>query len=74
MIRSSENLGYAGACNKLLEQMNSEIQVLCNMDLEFSQSWAQNLLAAFNRYPETGSVASLVIEKIGSCQCNLGLI
>lgn len=65
IIRSSENLGYAGACNKLLEQMNSEIQVLCNMDLEFDQSWAQNLLAAFNRYPETGSVASLVIEKSG---------
>jgi len=35
------------------------------MDLEFDQSWAQNLLAAFNRYPETGSVASLVIEKSG---------
>ena len=65
IIESSENLGYAGACNGLLKQMDSEIQVLCNMDLEFDPTWAENLLQCFERHPECGSVASLVMEKSG---------
>lgn len=60
-----KNLGYAGACNGLLKQMNSEIQVLCNMDLEFDPDWAKSLQECFERHPETGSVASLVMEKSG---------
>lgn len=65
ITESSENLGYAGACNGLLKQMDSEIQVLCNMDLEFDPAWAENLLQCFERHPECGSVASLVMEKSG---------
>ena len=65
IVESPENLGYAGACNGLLEQMNSEIQVLCNMDLEFDPAWAEKLLQCFERHPECGSVASLVMEKSG---------
>ncbi len=60
-----KNLGYAGACNGLLSQMEAEIQVLCNMDLEFDSAWASNLLKCFERHPECGSVASLVMEKSG---------
>lgn len=65
IVESSENLGYAGACNGLLENMDSEIQVLCNMDLEFDPAWAENLIRCFERHPEAGSVASLVMEKSG---------
>ena len=65
IIESSKNLGYAGACNGLLENMDSDIQVLCNMDLEFDTTWAENLLRCFERHPEAGSVASLVMEKSG---------
>ncbi|MBR2089631.1 MAG: glycosyltransferase family 2 protein [Fibrobacter sp.] len=65
IVESPENLGYAGACNGLLSQMESEIQVLCNMDLEFDSTWAENLLKCFDRHPECGSVASLVMEKSG---------
>ena len=65
VIESPENLGYAGACNGLLENMDADIQVLCNMDLEFDPAWARNLLACFERHPEAGSVASLVMEKSG---------
>ncbi len=65
VIESPKNLGYAGACNGLLENMDSEIQVLCNMDLEFDPTWAENLLRCFERHPEAGSVASLVMEKSG---------
>ena len=65
IIESSKNLGYAGACNGLLENMDSDIQVLCNMDLEFDPTWAENLQRCFERHPEAGSVASLVMEKSG---------
>lgn len=65
IIESDKNLGYAGACNGLLEKMSADIQVLCNMDLEFDSTWATNLLACFERHPEAGSVASLVMEKSG---------
>lgn len=65
VIESPKNLGYAGACNGLLENMDSDIQVLCNMDLEFDPTWAENLLHCFERHPEAGSVASLVMEKSG---------
>ena len=65
IIESDCNLGYAGACNMLLSEMDSDIQVLCNMDLEFESSWAEHLLACFARHPEAGSVASLVMEKSG---------
>jgi GT2 family glycosyltransferase len=65
VIECPKNLGYAGACNGLLEKMNADIQVLCNMDLEFDPAWAKNLLACFERHPEAGSVASLVMEKSG---------
>ncbi len=65
VIESPKNLGYAGACNGLLENMDSEIQVLCNMDLVFDPTWAENLLLCFERHPEAGSVASLVMEKSG---------
>ena len=65
IVESPRNLGYAGACNELLENMDADIQVLCNMDLEFDPSWATNLLECFARHPEAGSVASLVMEKSG---------
>lgn len=65
VIESRDNLGYAGACNGLLEKMDADIQVLCNMDLEFHPEWAKNVLDCFKRHPDVGSVASLVMEKSG---------
>ena len=65
IIRSEKNLGYAGACNGLRQKMTSEIQVLCNMDLDFDKDWAKNLLDCFGRHPDAASVASLVMERSG---------
>ena len=65
IIESKKNLGYAGACNGLLDNMDSDIQVLCNMDLEFDPTWAENILEGFKRHPDAGSIASLVMEKSG---------
>ena len=52
IIECPKNLGYAGACNGLLENMDSEIQVLCNMDLEFDATWAENLSRCLNATPK----------------------
>ncbi|MBP5246415.1 MAG: glycosyltransferase family 2 protein [Fibrobacter sp.] len=65
IIRSDKNLGYAGACNGLRKNMTSDIQVLCNMDLDFERDWAKNLLHCFDRHPDAASVASLVMERSG---------
>lgn len=65
VTHGKENLGYAGACNALLSQMSADIQVLCNMDLDFDERWAESLLACFEKHPEAGSVASLVMERSG---------
>jgi GT2 family glycosyltransferase len=63
--KNSNNLGYAGACNALLKRMDSPIQVLCNMDLEFDKNWGKEILTAFEKNAGCGSVASLVMEKSG---------
>jgi GT2 family glycosyltransferase len=63
--KGAKNLGYAGACNALLKKMDSPIQVLCNMDLEFDKNWAKEILTAFENNATCGSVASLVMEKSG---------
>jgi GT2 family glycosyltransferase len=65
IICSPKNRGYAGACNGLRQKMTSDIQVLCNMDLDFDKDWAENLLACFDRHPDAASVASLVMERSG---------
>lgn len=56
------NLGYAGACNRLLAQMQAPVQVLCNMDLEFDSQWGLAIHSMLERHPECGSVASFVLE------------
>ena len=62
---TGKNLGYAGACNKLLARMKSPVQVLCNMDLTFDTGWGLRTLEAFARHPGAGSIASLVLETGG---------
>jgi GT2 family glycosyltransferase len=62
VIRSERNLGYAGALNRLLGAMESEIVVLCNMDLRFDPGWAQAVRETLAREPDADAVATLVVE------------
>lgn len=62
VVRSPENLGYAGALNRLLARMDEEIVVLCNMDLEFDGGWTTATKRALDADPEASGTASLVIE------------
>jgi GT2 family glycosyltransferase len=63
LITSPFNSGYAGGCNRLIRNMQSDIIALCNMDLEFPADWGSEILSCFNAHPDIWSVASLVMEK-----------
>jgi GT2 family glycosyltransferase len=63
LVRSRENLGYAGACNRLWKSFSGEYVVLCNMDLEFDEDWAHHVLATFARHPNAWAVSPLCLEK-----------
>jgi GT2 family glycosyltransferase len=60
--RSAENLGYAGACNRLWRSFRGEAVVLCNMDLEFDPEFSAHVLETFARHPKAWVVAPLCVE------------
>lgn len=62
VIRSDQNLGYAGALNRLLERMDAPVVVLSNMDLEFDPGWAEAVVAALRESPEADAVSTVVVE------------
>jgi GT2 family glycosyltransferase len=62
-IESDKNLGYAGACNRLIPYLKTEIVVLCNMDLEFHKDWGIRLLDCFNDHREAASVSTAVYDR-----------
>lgn len=62
-IELDHNIGYAGACNKLIQYLESHIIVLCNMDLEFDSDWGLNLLKCFIQNPEAVSVSTAVYDR-----------
>ncbi len=61
-IKGAKNRGYAFACNRLIEAMNSEFVAVANMDLEFDPSWSAQICAAFDSSPDADAVASVVLE------------
>ena len=62
VIRSSLNLGYAGALNRMLQEMTADVVVFCNMDLEFDPGWLQAVAEALHQQPNVDGIASLVLE------------
>ncbi len=62
VVRSRRNLGYAGALNRLLERMDAEVVVLCNMDLRFPRRWSMAIQRTLSGNPEADAVASVVVE------------
>ncbi len=61
VIRAGENLGYAGALNRLLGELETPVVVLSNMDVEYEPGWAA---AVARRMDETSAdaVATVVLE------------
>jgi GT2 family glycosyltransferase len=63
VIRGTENRGYAFACNRLIESMQSELVAVANMDIEFDPAWTEQICSAFTASKEADAVASLVLEQ-----------
>jgi len=58
VIALSRNAGFAGACNIGIRASESEIVALLNSDTAADENWLAEVVAAFERHPEAGLVAS----------------
>lgn len=61
LIALPENRGFTGACNAGMEATRGEIVILLNNDTEVTPQWAAEVIAAFNRHPEAGAIASKIL-------------
>ena len=56
-----QNLGFTGACNAGMRAAQGEIVVLLNNDTETDPRWLEEVVAAFERNPQAGIVASKML-------------
>jgi len=56
-----ENRGFAGACNAGIRAARGEFVILLNNDTEADPRWLAEVVAAFERHPEAGIVASKML-------------
>jgi GT2 family glycosyltransferase len=61
LVELPENRGFTGACNAGIEAARGEIVILLNNDTEAAPDWAAQVVAAFERHPEAGSIASKML-------------
>lgn len=55
------NYGFTGACNAGLRAATGEVLILLNNDTEAHPHWLAEVVAAFQRYPQAGMVASKML-------------
>jgi GT2 family glycosyltransferase len=58
LLELDENIGFTGACNAGYETAKGEFIILLNNDTEADPDWLAELMAAFERHLEAGSLAS----------------
>lgn len=61
VIQLDRNHGFAGACNVGLRAGQGGVLILLNNDTECAPDWLAEVLAAFDRHPRAGSVASKML-------------
>jgi GT2 family glycosyltransferase len=61
VLALDENRGFAGACNAGMRAAQGELIVLLNNDTEADPRWLTEVVAAFERHPEAGMVASKML-------------
>lgn len=61
VIRLDRNRGFTGACNAGLRAGQGGIMILLNNDTEVDPHWLAEVVAAFERYPQAGLVASKML-------------
>jgi GT2 family glycosyltransferase len=55
------NQGFTGACNAGIQDSHGEFVALLNSDTEADEHWLAEVVAAFERHPEAGLVASKML-------------
>ena len=58
VIALKDNRGFAGGSNVGIRAARGEFIILLNNDTEVEAQWLEEVIAAFQRHPEAGSVAS----------------
>ncbi|PID85516.1 MAG: glycosyl transferase [Chloroflexi bacterium] len=61
LIQLPENRGFTGACNAGWQAAQGDIIILLNNDTEADPNWLAELVEAFARHPQAGSIASKML-------------
>lgn len=61
VVALDKNYGFTGACNAGLQAAQGRIKILLNNDTECPPDWLAEVMAAFDRHPEAGLVASKML-------------
>lgn len=61
LVALPDNRGFTGACNAGMRAASGTIIVLLNNDTEADPDWLSEVVAAFERHPEAGIVASKML-------------
>jgi GT2 family glycosyltransferase len=61
VLALGQNLGFTGACNAGMQAARGDLVILFNNDTEADPGWVGEVVAAFQRHPEAGIVASKML-------------
>jgi GT2 family glycosyltransferase len=61
VLALGQNLGFTGACNAGMQAARGDLVILLNNDTEADPRWLEEVVAAFQRHPEAGIVASKML-------------
>ena len=61
LVQLNTNRGFTGACNAGIKAARGEVVILLNNDTEVAPDWLAEVMAAFDRHPEAGLVASKML-------------
>jgi len=61
VVALAENRGFTGACNAGMRAATGSVVVLLNNDTEADPSWLSEVVAALQRHPDAGMVASKML-------------
>ncbi len=61
LLELPENRGFTGACNAGMQAARGDFVCLLNNDTEVEPTWAAEVVAAFDRHPGAGMIASKML-------------